>query len=149
MDMAQIEEMPGSSKDALLLRKGIDRKQITLLGQVTYNDLPDLYRSHDLFVTASLSETFGHPLVEAMASGIIVAAADTPVQREVCGDGAMYFDGTSSASLAELIARLDRDEKLRATLQDNMKAYAYSRYSWDGHVDRLLSHLESVARKGG
>lgn len=147
MDMAQIDEMPGSSKDAFLLRKGIERKQVTLLGQVSYNNLPDLYRSHDLFVTASLSETFGHPLVEAMASGIIVAAADTPVQREVCGEGAVYFDGTSAMSLAALIERLDRDDKLRAGLKDAMKAYAYARYSWEGHVDRLLSNLESVALK--
>lgn len=144
MDMQQVLSMPGCSKDAYLLRKGVERNQVTLIGQVEYADLPDLYKAHDVFVTASLSETFGHPLVEAMASGIPIVASDTPVHREVCDDCATYFDGTSAAALAEEINRIQNPSEGLSGLIDRMKKRAEHEFSWDAHVDRLLEHLEAV-----
>lgn len=146
MDMAQVIGMTGSSKDELLIRKGVERGQVTLLGQVDYSDLPDLYRNHDVFVTASLSETFGHPLVEAMASGIPIVAADTPVHREVCDDCAVYFDGTSTESLADAIGKITDGLHRLPETSERMKVRTRDMFSWDMHVDRLIEHLESVAK---
>ena len=47
-------------------------REIVSLGHYDYNDLPALYRSHDVFVFPSVSETFGHPMAEAMSSGLPV-----------------------------------------------------------------------------
>jgi glycosyltransferase involved in cell wall biosynthesis len=45
--------------------------------------LPGLYAASDAFVFPSTTETQGLVLVEAMAAGLPVVAADTPVNREV------------------------------------------------------------------
>ena len=116
MDFDQIREVQGGSKDAFLLRRGVERGQVTMLGQVEYGDLPALYAAHDIFITPSLSETFGHPLVEAMASEALIVASDTPVHREVCGDSAAYFSATSIGDIVKTLRALDA-EPTRAELQ--------------------------------
>lgn len=148
MDMEQIVSTNGSDKDELLIRKGVERGEVTLLGQVEYADLPALYREHDIFITASLSETFGHPLVEAMASGIPIAAADTPVHREVCGDCATYFEGTSTEDMARAIDAIIDSASSTQVVGERMKVRSHEIFGWESHVDRLLEHLESVAKPG-
>ncbi|MBO6946829.1 MAG: glycosyltransferase family 4 protein [Rhodospirillales bacterium] len=142
MTLEDISESPGGAKDEFLIRKALERGDTQLLGHVEYENLPSLYHDHHLFVTASLSETFGHPLVEAMAAGIPIVAADTPVHREVCKDAADYFHATSSKSLMESIIKLDADPSLRDRLHDRANIYPKNEYSWDGHVDRLLDCFE-------
>ena len=53
-----------------------------------------------LFVFPSYLETFGHPLLEAMASDVPLVAADIPVFREVAGDAALYADPHRPEALA-------------------------------------------------
>src|SRR5262249_9145080 len=74
-----------------------------VLGSVDSQSLPALYNASDVFVFPSISETFGFPLVEAMASGLPVIAADTLINREVCGPAALYFPSREAKILAEPI----------------------------------------------
>ena len=142
LDLDQIENTPGSAKDIFLIRKGVERDQVTLLGQVKYEDLPMLYANHDVFVSASISETFGHPMIEAMASNTLIVAADTPVHREVCMGAAAYFSPLSEQSLVEKLTDLDRNEYRRDEMRKLGQAYSAEQYGWDLHVDRLLGHFE-------
>ncbi len=146
MDLSNVTTMTGHAKDEILIQKGVERGEVELLGQVRYSNLPALYRSHDIFVTASLSETFGHPLVEAMASGIPIVAADTPVHTEVCSDCATYFDGTSARDLAKAIQETTKKANDHGTLGQRMQSRSRDTFSWESHVDRLLENLENVAR---
>ena len=52
------------------------------LSSVKYENLPDVYAKNDIFVFPSVSETFGFPLVEAMATGIPVIAADSSITEK-------------------------------------------------------------------
>ena len=61
------------------------------LGAIPYRQLHLLYGRADVYVTPAYTETFAHPLVEAMASGLPVVASDLPVHREICGRGGSLF----------------------------------------------------------
>jgi 1,2-diacylglycerol 3-alpha-glucosyltransferase len=61
-------------------------ERILFLGNVDRDSLPDLYASADAFVFASVTETQGLVLVEALAAGVPVIAADAPQAREVLGE---------------------------------------------------------------
>ncbi|MEE2665149.1 MAG: glycosyltransferase family 1 protein [Myxococcota bacterium] len=73
---------------------------IHILGEVPYADIRQYYRNASLFVFPSYLETFGHPLLEAMAAEVPLVAADIPVFREVAGDAAFFADPLSTSSLA-------------------------------------------------
>jgi len=117
---------------------------LKLTGPVPYMDVPGLYRESDLFVFPSITESFGHPLVEAMASGVPVLASDIPVCREICGEAAIYFDPFDEKSLAEAIVRLSKDIALRKSLSEAGRRRAESQFNWTDHVRRLVHLIEEV-----
>ncbi len=113
------------------------RDRIAMLGEVPYSRLHHVYQLCDAFVCPSYSESFGHPLVEAMASGLPVIAANLAIHREMCGDAAVYFDVFDASALAEGCKRVLNDK----ALADRLKASGNERskqFSWDTHVESLL-----------
>jgi glycosyltransferase involved in cell wall biosynthesis len=144
MEMEQIAGTRGGAQDHFLLGKGIERGQVSMLGYVPYDQLPDLYKENDLFVFPSLSETFGHPLAEAMSIGMPIMASDTPVHREVCQDAAEYFSPLLPSDLAQQIRELDANPSRRQQMGELGQTYVKSNFSWEDHVDRLLDIFERV-----
>ncbi len=133
--------------DATLASKLIDqlgvRDRIAMLGEVPYDRLAELYRQADLFVCPSYSESFGHPMLEAMASGVPVVAANLPVHREICGEASLYFDTFDEKELARECVRVLTDPDLADTLRTRGEA-EIRRFSWDDHVTRLIEIIERL-----
>jgi len=65
-------------------------KRLHLTGVLHYQHLVDAYFAMDVFAFASLSETQGIVIIEAMAAGVPVVALDAPGAREVVAD---YHNG--------------------------------------------------------
>ncbi len=63
------------SAAALVKKLGVSDSVIEL-GAIPYSQLHLVYRRADLYVSPAYAETFAHPLVEAMASGLPVIASD-------------------------------------------------------------------------
>ena len=89
-------------------------------------------------MTPAYAESFAHPLIEAMSSGLPVVASDLPVHREICGDAAIYFPRFSPEALAEQILQLHRSTELRERLSQNGLRRARD-FSWSEHVEGLVS----------
>lgn len=143
MDISETRDFLGSHLDRLIMERSSERGSITL-GRHSYDKLPDLYRSSDIFVFPSISETFGHPMVEALASGLPVIAADTAVNREVCGDAALYFEPLSPSDMVRCIRRLDADPELRSALSAMGRKRVMESFLWESHVDTLLKIFSNI-----
>jgi len=141
-------ENPGSYRtqaaSALLdgLRTSCD---IVELGSVPYHSLHRLYRACDIYVTPAYAESFAHPLVEAMSSGVPVVASDLPVHREICADAAVYFLRFSPEELAECVARVCSSAELRASLANNGRRRSHD-FSWEKHVSRVIELAGGLLR---
>lgn len=120
------------------------RDDIAMLGEVNYSKLHQLYRMCDVFVCPSYSESFGHPLVEAMASGLPVISASLPVHREICGDAAVYFDVFDERNLAEQCVRVLTDNNLSNRLSSRGLQRSQE-FSWREHVRQLTALITRVA----
>jgi len=116
---------------------------VEFLGPLGWKETRELYREGNLFVFPSLCESFGHPLVEAMAHGLPIVAADTPVNHEMCGDAAIYFSPLDSEGLAGQIRRVASDTALQQRLQIKGQDQARAKFCWDAHVGKILETLNS------
>jgi len=117
---------------------------VRFLGVLGYEQIWQAYREADVFVFPSLCESFGHPLVEAMAAGLPVVASNIPVHREICGEAARYFPARDAQSLAEQLAAFARQADLRHDMARRGAARVRN-FLWEDHVVRLLQLLRELA----
>jgi glycosyltransferase involved in cell wall biosynthesis len=125
-------------------------ERIQLVGEVPYAEVPRWTAHARLCIFPSYLETFGHPLLEAMAAGVPLVAADIPVSREIAGDAARYADPHDTGALARAMEEVLGDDALRAELVSRGRERV-RRFSWDASARlhlALFSALASGRRNG-
>lgn len=118
---------------------------IVELGTIPYRSLHHLYRACHIYVTPAYAESFAHPLIESMSSGLPVVASDLPVHREICGDAGIYFPRFSPDALAERVLQIQESPELAERLSHNGLRRARD-FSWSEHVERLVVLAEGLVR---
>lgn len=91
-------------------------EQIIFAGVLPHNEIEAVYKNADVFVYPSAVESFGLPVLEAMACGTPVVASNRMSVPEICGDAALIVDPDNVMELADAIYRAVTDETLRKTL---------------------------------
>jgi glycosyltransferase involved in cell wall biosynthesis len=99
--------------------------------------LAQWYRGALAFVFPSLHESFGMPIVEAMASGCPVITSGTTACPEVAGDAAILVDPRSVDDISRAMERLLLDPQLAGELRDKGVMRA-SLFTWEESADRHL-----------
>lgn len=129
---------------ATVARRGLGDK-VTFLGHVQSADLCRLYQHCRVFVFPSTVETFGNPLVEALACGTPTACSNRTAMPEIAGDAVEYFDPEDMESMCRALEVLLTDEARRADLSARAVRRAAD-FSWVRCAERLAGILkESVA----
>ncbi len=140
---------PGSYKTeeaSALLRDLQIADDVAQLGTIPYPLLHHVYRSCDIYVTPAYTETFAHPLVEAMACGLPIVASDLAVHREITNGSALFFERFSPADLADKVTQLMDSPSLQSDLRERGLRRVAS-FSWKDHAERLLEMARAMARK--
>jgi glycosyltransferase involved in cell wall biosynthesis len=118
--------------------------KVEFLGGVPPATLVDLYRRCGVFVFPSTVETFGNPLVEAMACGAPIASSNTAAMPEVVGDAAVFFDPENVDDMASAIGRLLNNDNLSRDL--GRKAVERAKeFSWARTAERTLAIIKEAA----
>jgi glycosyltransferase involved in cell wall biosynthesis len=116
--------------------------EIRALGYVPDDDLPNLYARARVLLMPSLYEGFGLPVLEAMASGTPVVAANRGALPETCGDAALVVEPEEFAEAA--LEALD-DEKLITAGLERAALFPWDRTAraTDQAIERLLGLARS------
>lgn len=135
----------GPERDTLERRMGPNAR---FAGYRSGADLADHYAAIDVFAFASLTETFGNVVLEAMASGSAVVAVRAGGVGDIVrsgGTGLLVEPGDPPSRFAEALIGLVDDAALRRDLARSARAYAEAQ-TWDaimgGLRDRYLSVIE-------
>ncbi len=106
-------------------------QRLVWLGILNPDEVAYALQASNLTVFPSLAESFGLGLVESMAAGCPVAAADRSYAHDVCGAAAVYFDPRDSAALAETVLSVLRgqvtSERLRLLGTERKDRFSYER----------------------
>jgi glycosyltransferase involved in cell wall biosynthesis len=139
--MARNPYFPRFVDERALYRRLLTRGAVRDADWSRYGSLPALYHASDIFVFPSYTESFGHPLVEAMAAGLPIVAADVPSSRELCGDAARYFPAFDVEGCANALRLVAEDPRVA----DELRAKAVRRaaeFTWERHVQELMRVME-------
>jgi len=101
--------LPGALRESITESLGDDH--LVELGFVSDRQLEDFFAAIDVMVVPSFYEGFGLPVIEAMARGVPVIAADTSSLPEVGGNAALYFDPHDPEMLAAKLIEVAKPEK--------------------------------------
>ena len=104
-------------------------ERVRFAGYVPDEALPLWYNAAEILVMPSLYEGFGLPIVEAMACGTPVVAADVSAMPEAGGDAALLFPPHDSAALAQALAAVWNHPQQAAEMRQRGLAQA-QRFSW-------------------
>lgn len=109
-------------------------------------DLADHYAAADLFAFASVTETFGNVVLEAMASGLPVVAIRAGGPGEIVRDGrtgALVPPDATAADFASVVIRLVDDAATRRSMGREARSYALSQ-SWDTIMEDLRDRYAAI-----
>lgn len=96
------DEKYGAALHALVAELGI-RDDVVFVGGVPLDETVRFYQAADVFAYPSFNETFGLPILEAMACGCPVVTSDTSAMPETAGGAAVLCDPGDPASIARAI----------------------------------------------
>ena len=120
--------------------------QLILPGFVSRELLRALYHGAVCVVLPSLGEGFGLPLVEAMACGAPVLAANRQAIPEVVGDAGGLFEPNDVSGLTDLLNRITEDSSFRDGLIRRGTSRR-RRFSWTSAAEATIAVYEDVAAR--
>lgn len=116
--------------------------RIHIMGGVPYEDVKSWCRGSVLFVLPSYLETFGHPLLEAMAAGVPLVASEIDSFREVAGDAARIAIHDDVDAIAEAIEdALEPPTAAELVRRGNARVASFT---WDATVAALIELFDEV-----
>lgn len=113
-----------------------EQKDLVLTGYVSDEELNGLYQNAGLFISASIYEGFGLPVIEAINNDLPVLVSDIPVYREITDNCAEYFPCQDSNALKEALNRCLKAE-IRTTQEYARLREHVKQYTWENYVHNL------------
>lgn len=116
---------------------------VRFVGRVASDLLPALYSAADVVAYPSLHEGFGLPVLEAMACGTPVVAANRAAIPEIAGDAALLVDPEIPEEIAAAICRCLQDETLAADLHRRGIERA-AEFTWERAAARTIAVYREI-----
>jgi glycosyltransferase involved in cell wall biosynthesis len=121
-------------------------QQVVMPGYIVNSDLPFIYNSAFAFLYTSLRESFGIPLLEAMACGTPVITSNTSSMPEIGGSDAILVNPEDPDAIAEMMIRLETDDEYYRR-QEKIGLVRAEQFSWQQTAEQLLYLYEKVYKE--
>lgn len=131
--------------ERLAVQLGISDRVI-LTDWITDGQLKWAMKHTEAFIWPSLSEGFGLPPLEAMLYDAPVVSSNLSCIPEVLGKAAYYFDPLDETDMANAIATVLRDSKLRERLI-TAGHHRVKQYSWQRMAEQTLTIYKSALKQ--
>lgn len=121
-------------------------EQVVFCGFVPEADIPPLLTGAECLVFPSIYEGFGLPMVDAMACGTPIIAADNTCLPEIGGDAALYINPFSAESIAEGIGTVMGNIGLQKQMK-NIGFKQVQKFTWDKTAQTIINVFENVLNR--
>ena len=131
--------------DGIITRNNIGhiRQYIKTPGYIVNSDLPYIYNAAFAFLYTSLRESFGIPLLEAMACGTPVITSNTSSMPEIGSQNAILVNPESVEDITSMMLHLEQDDAFYQK-QKNVGLERAKHFSWTKTAEQLLELYKVV-----
>jgi glycosyltransferase involved in cell wall biosynthesis len=105
---------------------------------LSFDEMPKLYRSVDLFTLPSANEPFGRVYLEALASGIPVVAPDDAMRQTIIGNAGLVCDVEDSSEYAQVLSKALKTNWGSKPIQQAQK------FSWSSIAEQYKKVIETM-----
>jgi glycosyltransferase involved in cell wall biosynthesis len=137
------DEKYGALLHSLTAELGI-ADDVVFVGGIPLEETVRFYQAADVFVYPSFNETFGLPILEAMACGCPVVTSDTSAMPETAGGAAILSDPGDPASIARAIRQATGPERDRLREAGLRRA---GQFTWGATAASTLDVYREVAER--
>jgi len=117
-------------------------KNFIFPGYVPHRQMALMYCASSLFLYPSLRESFGLPILEAMACGTPVITSNTSCMPEIAGDAAKQIDPLNYSEMAEAIKGLLQSNSCRNVYVEK-GLERVKKFTWTASAETLLNIYNS------
>lgn len=122
------------------------RDMIVMPGYIENQDLPYIYNNAFAFLYPSLRESFGIPLLEAMACGTPVITSNTSSMPEIGGPNAILINPENPDEITDMMIKLETDNDFYSR-QEEIGLHQAALFSWRQTAENLLNLYEEVYKE--
>lgn len=119
------------------------KNHLIIPGYIANKDLPAIYSGAKTFLYTSLRESFGIPILEAMACKTPVITSNTSSMPEVAGEAAYLTDPFSEESISNALIKILEDNDLSSELV-NKGTDRTKLFSWKNTAIKTLEIYKSI-----
>jgi len=120
---------------------------VEIVGRVAAEDMPQLYRDSDIFVSASMQEGMSNAMLEAMASGLPIITTRCEGADELIADNGIVLDQADAEAVAEAIIKLADDEQVYNAMCRSARKRAEG-FTWAAVAEQYLRCYQSILAIG-
>ncbi|MHC4679653.1 MAG: glycosyltransferase family 4 protein [Planctomycetota bacterium] len=116
---------------------------VEITGRTSSEDMPQLYRRNDIFISASMQEGMSNAMLEAMASGLPIVTTRCEGLDELIGDNGLVVEQAIAGSIAKAIKKLTDDRSLCRQMSLAARRQA-ERFGWSRSAEQYLALYERL-----
>jgi glycosyltransferase involved in cell wall biosynthesis len=141
-------DLDKSYLDDIIVKNHIENiyPNIQMPGYIVNSDLPYIYNNAFAFLYTSLRESFGIPLLEAMACGTPVITSNTSSMPEIGGRNAILINPENPDEIAQMMIKLEEDREFYDQ-QKNLGIKRAQLFSWRQTAELLLEVYNRVYKR--
>jgi glycosyltransferase involved in cell wall biosynthesis len=136
-DMTTLQQMLEEIGDPKLL------KEIVIREYINNADLPAIYAQSELFLYPSIRESFGIPIIEAMAAGTPVISSTTSSMPEIAGTAAILVDPFKPSEITEAMIRICKSPGLREKMIGAGRIQA-QHFTWASAAKKMVDRYRTI-----
>jgi len=141
-----IGDYPRKLVEKLMIRENAGHllKDVISMGYITQFELSFLYKKATAFLYPSLRESFGIPIIEAMASQCPVITSETSSMPEIAEGAALLIDPYNPDEIASAMYKIESNEVVRYNLVSSGTLRA-NEFGWKQSAKQYLQFYEDVS----